>query len=385
MDKDDIRPALLELLDEELRRLHRPPMRLPTLRERIAALNRGEKIPALVPSEPQAATLQPGPTVPLPVPRPVAPAACAEHVRIGGPTLAAAIETYTRERSARNAWAPRTAKAVARALQDLLQHVGDVPVSTLSHDHGESCAAALRDAGKAQETRRNILNKLSSFGKWAVKRGLLQRNVLSGLLDERREVRPDQQRRVLTPDEITKVLTLPPGKKPWHQWVPLLLLHTGARVNEIAQLRTGDVRDDDGTPFLRLSAEAGRLKNLASERSIPIHPALIKRGFLRLVEDRRAAGHERLWDLPCQQDGQGATVSRWWSDTRKKLGIGVGLHNFRHTFATALADAGAQEQEIKTLLGHIRMSGETARYVKPPRPASLLRVVQLLDFGTGIR
>ena len=60
----------------------------------------------------------------------------------------------------------------------------------------------------------------------------------------------------------------------------------------------------------------------------------------------------------------------------------MGLHSFRHTCATALADAGATEQEIKAVLGHTRMSGETVRYVKPPKPSALLRVVELLDFGT---
>ena len=67
----------------------------------------------------------------------------------------------------------------------------------------------------------------------------MQRNVFSRLLDERRQVRPDQQRRVLAPDEIERVLTMR-RKVAWQQWVPTLL-HRGLILHH-----------DLGKPELRL-------------------------------------------------------------------------------------------------------------------------------------
>ncbi len=70
-------------------------------------------------------------------------------------------------------------------------------------------------------------------------------------------------------------------------WVPALALYTGARAGELCQLRVEDVEKVDGVKCLNLSlfdragrrVEDKRLKTRASERYVPLHPALLKAGF----------------------------------------------------------------------------------------------------------
>jgi len=64
-------------------------------------------------------------------------------------------------------------------------------------------------------------------------------------------------------------------------WLPLLGLYQGTRLEELAQLRREDVGIATGVWFLRVSDADGRqLKNAQSRRDVPLHPELIRLGFL---------------------------------------------------------------------------------------------------------
>lgn len=67
------------------------------------------------------------------------------------------------------------------------------------------------------------------------------------------------------------------------RWLPWLCAYSGARVGEMAQLRKQDISQIDGTWFLRITPEAGTVKN-REERKVPIHEHLVNEGFIRFVE-----------------------------------------------------------------------------------------------------
>jgi len=67
-------------------------------------------------------------------------------------------------------------------------------------------------------------------------------------------------------------------------WVILLGLYTGARGHEILQLTEDDVEYVNGTPALHFRKQT---KTAASRRVIPIHPELIRLGFLEHVDQVR--------------------------------------------------------------------------------------------------
>jgi integrase len=71
------------------------------------------------------------------------------------------------------------------------------------------------------------------------------------------------------------------------RWVPWLCAYTGARVGEMTQLRACDVEQQSYGPVLRITPEAGTVKNDRA-RSVPIHPHLVEQGFLEFVAAVRA-------------------------------------------------------------------------------------------------
>ncbi len=97
--------------------------------------------------------------------------------------------------------------------------------------------------------------------------------------------------------------TGPPGAfcSPTH---PLLGAFTGARLKKLGQLRATDVRCRDGIDYLSVNTddEGKSLKTRSSHREIPIHPELVRCGFLTHVEQRRSAGDE--FDVPRPEAGR---------------------------------------------------------------------------------
>ena len=63
------------------------------------------------------------------------------------------------------------------------------------------------------------------------------------------------------------------------RWVPWLCAYTGARVNELSQLRAEDVQMTDGQWCIRITPEAGTVKN-DEARIVPLHPHVIEQGFI---------------------------------------------------------------------------------------------------------
>lgn len=72
------------------------------------------------------------------------------------------------------------------------------------------------------------------------------------------------------------------------KWLPLLALFTGARLEELGRLDVADIRDEDGIAFLAIHTmgEGRSVKTRSARRKVPIHPELIRLGFLQYVEER---------------------------------------------------------------------------------------------------
>jgi len=90
-------------------------------------------------------------------------------------------------------------------------------------------------------------------------------------------------KRSYTPQEVGSIFKSPifteglrqaAGKGEAAYWVPLLLLFTGARREEICQLSLDHVRLSDGIPYLAIDPrdDTGRVKTDESRRAVPVHP-----------------------------------------------------------------------------------------------------------------
>ncbi len=70
------------------------------------------------------------------------------------------------------------------------------------------------------------------------------------------------------------------------RWVPWLCAYTGARVNEITQLRACDVLTVEGIECIRITPEAGTVKT-SRKRTVPLHPHLVEMQFVQWARRKR--------------------------------------------------------------------------------------------------
>jgi integrase len=153
-------------------------------------------------------------------------------------------------------------------------------------------------------------------------------------------------------------------------WLPLLALFTGARLEELGQLRPIDVQlehypDENGQDqtgwfiHIREDVKAGlKLKNAASERLVPVHPELERLGFVQFAEAAKAAKQNRLFPLlkPNIYGRLTAKWGEWWSTYRRGVcGITdkrLVFHSFRHTFKHHASHVGMIEGVQRAIMGH---------------------------------
>jgi integrase len=144
----------------------------------------------------------------------------------------------------------------------------------------------------------------------------------------------------------------------------LLGLFTGARLGELAPLTTADVTTDEPSqiPMITIREDPEqdrRLKTAGSARVVPVHPELIRIGFLRFVEQARSkeGASARLFPLltPGPRGGFGEAWSKWFGRYIRNLGItnrASVFHSFRHGFKDALRAAEVSEHVNDALTGH---------------------------------
>ncbi len=147
-------------------------------------------------------------------------------------------------------------------------------------------------------------------------------------------------------------------------WLPLLALFSGARQAELAGLKVSNVQNEaeTGTPLIFIVADrkAGKtLKTRSSERVVPIHPQLVKLGFLQYVAERRRDGAD-AWLFPLIAPGKGRSrISAWskWFGRFLRTTAGVVdtnkvFHSFRHKFSDGATRGGVDPEVRKALMGH---------------------------------
>jgi len=132
-------------------------------------------------------------------------------------------------------------------------------------------------------------------------------------------------------------------------WAPLIAAFTGARLMEILQLEKHDIKKEDGIwvfDFDDLNMQSNddlkRLKCSSSRRQVPIHPEILKLGFIDYVDS--CSG--RLFpDEERNKHGKFDRFQKRQGNYRKKVGVVPAhememrdFHSFRHTVETRLTE-----------------------------------------------
>lgn len=138
------------------------------------------------------------------------------------------------------------------------------------------------------------------------------------------DTKSSRKKEVFSPEEISE-----------YKKVKLyrILLYTGMRINELLNMKTSDVYEEDGILCFHVTSS----KTEAGKRIIPVHSEITD--DIDLSQEYVIEPH-----LPYYKVMQAFNETRSANHT---------LHDFRRTFATYANSCGADEYYVKCLLGHV--------------------------------
>lgn len=316
-----------------------------------------------------------------------------------GGTLKSAVEGWDKER----ARPPGTIHEYKRAVEMFIQLHGDLLVADIKKSHARSFREALqlvpsvrrgslrtaslpelaewgRTHPEAPKVSAGTVNKqlgaVQAIAGWAHHNGVIPDDVpWSDPFQKMRVEEEQSERGPFAIHELQAIFDaplfarqeIPTGAKgAAGVWLPLLALFNGARQGELAGLKASNIRQEANTPLLFIVADrkAGkRVKTKVSERVIPVHPELVRLGFLGYVEERRRQG-EHAWLFPAVAPDQGRALAAWskWFGRYLRTTVGIKdtdrvFHSFRHGVKDALRRGRVDVEAREALLGH---SGSTS-------------------------
>jgi integrase len=147
------------------------------------------------------------------------------------------------------------------------------------------------------------------------------------------------------------------------RWCPWLAAYTGARMGELTQLRGSDVFEQNGVWAIKISPEAGTVKN-RKPRTVPLHEHLIKQGFARFVKAsgkgplfyNEAKGRTELPDPTNPKRPRAVKARERVAAWVREIGIDdpelQPNHAWRHTFKKVGDRAGLSEKMLDVICGH---------------------------------
>ncbi|MEN8693279.1 MAG: site-specific integrase [Akkermansiaceae bacterium] len=318
-----------------------------------------------------------------------------------GHTLKELCETFVEHRKAKKV-AAKTLQSYKSRIQFLLEFfgphthlseinlekaesfvdaIGQIPLQCSTRYRGKTFTQAIKIEEKknhpktlAPKTQRDWLSAISAIFRHAEDRDWLTKNPFSSrLVRERVSQEEGAKREMFTIEELNRFFRLPAylkqkDVKPYSAkyWGPLLGLYHGFRINEFCQLLLEDIKIEDGIDFIsiRTRDDAGEvvktLKNNSSVRRVPIHPQLIKLGFLDHVSSLRKSGKSFLFpELKATKTGsKGGAVGSWFGrhrlkalDTPPARKGDKSFHTLRHSFRQACWDNQISNEYCRALGG----------------------------------
>lgn len=305
-------------------------------------------------------------------------------------TLSDVIPSWINRNSPSEDSIKRTRRAVA-----LFETVSEgIVMREITKATGARFVAYLLDParGYGRKTAYNIAGAVTAVMNVAVRDDLIERNPMDLTFDKTIGA---EQREPWTDDELRRMLSSPlfsdrMAEVPsWVNVTPedgrallLLLLHTGARLGEVGQLRCEDFVTRSGLLCVRFTAEAGTLKTAESERTVPLPANLTGNAwFASWIERLTGRDGHALPTLNDRNKGPSDIGARWFAKFREVTGLPAGAlkgsHRFRHWLRTALAEAGVNAETADAITGHAA-TGSSGRRIYTAA-ASLPTMVEALN------
>jgi integrase/recombinase XerD len=268
------------------------------------------------------------------------------------PALADAIDSFLVELRVERGLSPLTIAAYRRDLAQFTEHAG----RRWRNDPAplEAFVAALQRDGARGTTQARKSAAVRSFYAFALREGIATRDV-PALVDAPRpgSYLPD----VLSPDDVTRILDVPPTDEPAgirDRAILELLYACGLRVSELVGLDTDRV--DLPNLAVRVIGKGNK------ERRVPMGEEARDR-LHRYISGPRSEWTAKRPTSAVFVSSRGRRLAResvWRLVRRWAEAAGVPRrvtpHTFRHSFATHLLEGGADLRVVQALLGHASIS-----------------------------
>lgn len=173
--------------------------------------------------------------------------------------------------------------------------------------------------------------------------------------------------------------------KPAYYWLPILAIHSGARIEELASLKVSAIQKTGEIWHFKID----KAKNKNSIRQIPIHPKVIELGFLDYLETVKN-GDMVFPDLTSGANGFSKNASRRFGQYLEKVGIKNDrkvFHSFRSTFINWMTNLNTHPAILMGIVGHFEQgkldfSSPHFQVYQKTKPIEVLqKAVAPLDFG----
>ena len=227
--------------------------------------------------------------------------------------------------------------------------VGNLKPSEITRKHVAELKDKMLEAKLAPATINKSRGILAAIFSMAEKNGKIDKNPFNGMV--KLKVPEKEEDSPYTIQELQIIFNSPvftQGYRPKRfkgetsYWLPLLGLYTAGRINELGQLYVEDIQVEDDIHYIIIKPDSATNRTVKDnkKRRVPLHPDLIKMGFLEYLAKIKFEGHLQLFpELKVTREG-GKLADKfgaWWSGfVRKDLHIAripQPFHAFRHTFS----------------------------------------------------
>ena len=256
----------------------------------------------------------------------------------------------------RNA-SPQTVQTYEESLRELESYIAfredGLSLGTVDTDLIRDWMESLMDRGNNASTINKKLSALRSFFRFALKRGLVEKDPAHALAGLKKSKPLPQFLREGEMDRLLDGMEWGEDYKDVRARTLLLLLYeTGLRRSELAGLNDGDI--DFGVCQLKVTGKRNK------QRIVPFGAELAEalKGYMDVRNEQLRLDGDALF---LNDKGHRMTGQQVYAIVRKHLTGATSLkkrspHVLRHTFATAMLNNGAGLESIKNLLGHESVS-----------------------------
>lgn len=143
-------------------------------------------------------------------------------------------------------------------------------------------------------------------------------------------------------------------------WIPLIALYTGARIEEIATLRTADIKEVEGIYCIDINiSDEKKVKTENSIRTIPINNELLQVGLIEYRNEVKKI-KKNIYLFPDivknnNSNKLSSKIGKWRSRYLTKLNIkipSIVFHSFRNTMSESLRQLETPDADLKGIIGH---------------------------------